>query len=93
MSLTTCPDCSREVSDEAPACPHCGRPMKAQTVELTGKEWKAGQLLGCGLMVLGMVGCITSCSGEHVSTWGIIAFFAGLVVLIVAQIGGWWHHG
>jgi hypothetical protein len=26
MALTTCPDCSREISTAAPACPHCGRP-------------------------------------------------------------------
>lgn len=26
MALTTCPDCSREVSTAAPACPYCGRP-------------------------------------------------------------------
>lgn len=26
MALTTCPDCGREVSTSAPACPHCGRP-------------------------------------------------------------------
>jgi len=29
MPLTTCPDCHREVSTEALACPGCGRPMKA----------------------------------------------------------------
>jgi hypothetical protein len=27
MPLVTCPDCAREVSTEAPACIHCGRPM------------------------------------------------------------------
>ncbi len=26
MSLTTCPDCGREISTLAPACIHCGRP-------------------------------------------------------------------
>ncbi len=26
MPLTTCPDCGRELSTAAPACPHCGRP-------------------------------------------------------------------
>ncbi len=26
MPLTTCPDCGREISTAAPACPHCGRP-------------------------------------------------------------------
>ncbi|SUD77846.1 Uncharacterised protein [Pseudomonas putida] len=26
MPLITCPDCQREISDSAPACPGCGRP-------------------------------------------------------------------
>ena len=29
MPLVTCPDCSRQVSDAAPACPNCGRPAAA----------------------------------------------------------------
>lgn len=24
MALVTCPDCSKEVSSQAPTCPHCG---------------------------------------------------------------------
>ena len=27
MPLTICPDCSREISNRANACPHCGCPM------------------------------------------------------------------
>ncbi len=29
MPLITCPDCNREISDRAPACPHCGLPNPA----------------------------------------------------------------
>lgn len=29
MALITCPDCGGSVSDAAPACIHCGRPMAA----------------------------------------------------------------
>ena len=28
MALITCPDCKNSVSDQAPACPKCGRPIK-----------------------------------------------------------------
>ena len=28
MSLVKCPDCERSVSDQAPTCPGCGRPMR-----------------------------------------------------------------
>jgi len=31
MPLTTCPDCGREVSDLAPACPLCARPFRDGT--------------------------------------------------------------
>jgi hypothetical protein len=29
MALTRCPDCGTEVSDQAAACPKCGRPLRA----------------------------------------------------------------
>jgi hypothetical protein len=32
MALLTCPDCQGKVSDSAPTCPHCGRPMKIAPV-------------------------------------------------------------
>ena len=28
MALVQCPDCSKEISTEANACPHCGRPRE-----------------------------------------------------------------
>ena len=30
MGLTTCPDCGKSISDQAPACLQCGRPMVPQ---------------------------------------------------------------
>ena len=38
MSLTTCPDCGKEISTSAAACPGCGRPMAAQA-----KPWVVKQ--------------------------------------------------
>lgn len=29
MALITCPDCKQKVSDSAPTCPGCGRPVAA----------------------------------------------------------------
>lgn len=34
MALISCPECSREISDSAKACPHCGYPL----VEVLKKE-------------------------------------------------------
>lgn len=30
MALIRCPECGREVSSLAPACPHCGYPLQGQ---------------------------------------------------------------
>ncbi len=30
MALIKCPECSREISDKAKSCPHCGNPMAAK---------------------------------------------------------------
>jgi hypothetical protein len=32
--LIECPECKREVSDQAVSCPHCGHPLKASTQEV-----------------------------------------------------------
>lgn len=34
MPLIECPDCHRQISDAAPACPACGRPMKVAPAPL-----------------------------------------------------------
>lgn len=39
MSLTTCRECGKEVSDQAWQCPHCGAPMPGRTG--WGIEWKS----------------------------------------------------
>ncbi|KQR50267.1 zinc ribbon domain-containing protein [Acidovorax sp. Leaf160] len=33
MALIRCPECSREVSSHAPACPGCGYPIQAGTAQ------------------------------------------------------------
>lgn len=42
MALIKCPECEREISDKAAACPHCGYPIASATasVEATNTEYK-----------------------------------------------------
>ncbi len=41
MPLITCPDCSSQVSDAAPACPKCGRPIAPMKIEATATALRA----------------------------------------------------
>lgn len=38
MALIRCPECNREISDKATACPGCGYPLKDNTREISKKE-------------------------------------------------------
>lgn len=40
MPLITCPDCSKEISDLAPACPNCGRPAIPPAVAVDREKQK-----------------------------------------------------
>jgi len=50
MGLIECPDCKKQVSDLAPTCPNCGRPIMG-VPEATGE--------GCFLRSLN-IGCIVA---------------------------------
>lgn len=68
MALITCPDCQKQISDLAPACPNCGRPIaetnsqsasqKIKVDKSGGAFCKALQLLGAIMLCFGVVSCI-----------------------------------
>lgn len=61
MALIECPDCSQEVSNAAPYCPNCNRPIAqepVQTVEQTGKGYKLQMILAILLFVVGLISCM-----------------------------------
>ena len=95
MALISCPDCSKGVSSNAPACPNCGSPIRAQTIEQTGKEYKTLQVLGTVVAVLGAVflGANVAEGNEAGFAVGAILTVLGLVLAIAGKIGAWWHHG
>ena len=90
MALINCPDCGKEMSDRAPACPHCGHPnAKAVTIEQTGKKWKFLQLFGVIFLLIGIIGIFQD---------GPVAIFTllsavGLFSYIFGRFGSWWYHG
>ena len=54
MALITCPDCGKQISDQAPVCPECGRPSNQQPPQPSGR--RASSKLTC-----------PSCGGIHLS--------------------------
>jgi len=47
MSLIKCPECGKQISDQAESCPSCGLPMFTQTVSTTEDSiWTRNR--GCG---------------------------------------------
>lgn len=55
MALIRCPECAREVSSRAPACPACGYPLKpgAQPPSPTPAALQSPHLWGRIALVLG----------------------------------------
>ena len=64
-----------------------GREKPVQTIEKTGKQYKAIMLVG-GLVAI--VGIVFSLSGDAA---GIPVTLMGLGLFLVAKIAAWWSHG
>ena len=59
MALIKCPDCSKEHSDAAPACPNCGRPNTTTTPQQPPPQQQAQKSgMGCG-----QIGCLSAIGG------------------------------
>lgn len=55
MSLIRCPECSKQISDSAPACPHCGKVLSTED-RATAKSTANAAAIGCfGLAVVAAV--------------------------------------
>ena len=59
-----------------------------QTIEKTGKRWKAIKAAGVLVMLVGLVMLPTESKGT-----GIALCVLGLGAVLVASVGAWWHHG
>ncbi len=87
MALITCPDCGKAVSDTAVACPSCARPMRAQTIEQTGKSYKSAKVIGVLMVLVGLL-CVA-----FSPALGALLAFTGGVLYIGATAGAYWANG
>jgi uncharacterized membrane protein YvbJ len=95
MAMTSCPECKKQVSDQANTCPHCGHPILAGTdnetpltIQKTKKRWKLVKAVAAILLVIGILLAFTT-------AWymGVAIIFLGLVLALVGGIGAWWSTG
>lgn len=99
MALVSCTECGKEISDEAPACPHCGKPLQNQVqtqLEASQKQklqnYTILAMLGAGLAAVG-----TFLPFVRLPIVGSISLFNqglsdGLIILVLALgAAGVWH--
>lgn len=89
MALFPCRECGKQISTQAQACPHCGAPLShsVQTIEQTGKHYKAMKLGAAALFFLGLVLLF----GDHmVLGFCLIIVAAGMGAS--ASMQSWWDH-
>lgn len=95
-ALTTCPDCGKEMSRKAAACPNCGR-VGTQTVEQTGKRWKAARVVGSLCAIAGLTSILVNAIGTlHTPSMlycGLLLMVIGIACNFAARFGAWWFHG
>lgn len=86
MALIECGECGKRISDKAAACPACGAPTgsnggAAVSVTRAGGKWEGW---GFVMIVGGMLAVMAS--DPLVSTMGVLAMLAGLVVFIIGRL-------
>lgn len=99
MSLIKCSECSKEVSENATACPYCGNPLKVAEVkvstepnkrveiELTSKKWKKVILFSWIAIVVLL---ILFYSSKNYVWFGLLII--SIFVLIAGKIGAWYSN-
>ena len=81
MPLIDCPDCGRQVSDSAPNCPQCGKPMTIFAGKAVQTTRKGGKYEGVGflLIVAGIFVCFAS------GGLGAVLILVGFIVFLIGR--------
>ena len=107
MALINCPECSKEISNAAPACPNCGTPIASAseasaagaqltTTQLTSKKLKMHTAISVLAVIVGAVWIMVQMDaverGSEPSAIPILLLLLGFVWFIITRIRIWWHH-
>lgn len=101
MALIKCVDCGRDVSDAAPACPGCGRPIgaaprhaspAAPALVRTEGAGARDKLIGLLLCLAGVISAAAGFSTSSGGAWtavgviGILGLLVGLIYFIKGRL-------
>lgn len=96
MALIQCPECGKEISDQAESCPHCGNPLRPVVIESTSKKWKTATVIA---WIVFLTGTYLFLRGLGSGGWenpmtgsGFSLGLIGLIALMIAKFGSWWNH-
>jgi hypothetical protein len=86
VALTTCPDCGGKVSDSAPTCLHCGRPLSAATGlgAVPVHKSKVGRTIAivAGVVLLVFIVGVLISSNQSTKTMNVAIRVNGLMVTV-----------
>jgi predicted amidophosphoribosyltransferase len=83
MASITCPACAAQISDQAEACPQCGKPVKSPaTRETTLIQKPGGKLQAVGTVLLAAA-VIATVLGAW---WGPALLFPAVIVFFLGRI-------
>lgn len=81
MALINCSDCGRQVSDSAPNCPQCGKPMAMLAGHSVQTTRKGGKYEGVGFLLI--VGGIFACFAS--GALGGVLILVGFIVFLIGR--------
>ena len=85
MALINCPECNKQISDKATACPHCGNPIAEpptnQQAPVQVKKFNIQKLFAVLLTIFSLIALMATAS-----PYWIGPFIAGIVWFIIIRI-------
>lgn len=106
MALINCPECSKQISDQAQSCVNCGVAIASAressgsgthltTTQETSKRLKGHTIFSVLLFFVGLSAQMSSpevAPGDTVPIWPPTMMALGLFWYLVTRFRIWWHH-
>ena len=87
MALVRCVDCNKEISDQAPTCPSCGRPQytASSLPVVQAQKRNVSFLLGLGIVVLPIIFAWFTLRKGHSVLSRVVAFSYMILSIMVGN--------